>query len=116
MRSIDGTIIPYAFDAARMAASRMLPGAGGEGGLTIPSQVEPQFSFVSSNLLFGSRQDAVNDWPIDRQFDFSALSYTDILNLGKVTTIAHGTYARAVVERDLAREAVRDLWRRAGHP
>ena len=96
IRSIDGTFIPYAFDAGTMTASRILPSATGDGGLTIQSQVEPQFSFLSSNLLFGSRQDPANDWPIVRQFNFDTLAYTDILNLGAVTAIGHGTYAGAL--------------------
>ena len=96
VRSIDGTFIPYSFDAASMRASRISPAPDGDGGLTIQSQAEPQFSFVSSNLLFGSRQDAANDWPVIRQFDFGSLTYTDILNLGAVTAIAQHTYAGAI--------------------
>jgi hypothetical protein len=69
IRIIDGTFIPYEFNPITMTVSRILPSATGNGGLTISSQVEPQFSFRSSNLLFGSRQDPANDWPIIRQFD-----------------------------------------------
>jgi hypothetical protein len=93
VRSIDGTIIPYAFDSITMTASRIQPSAIGDGGLTILSQVEPQFSFRSPGVLFGSRQDPVNDWPIVRKFDFDTLAYTDILNLGTITTLSSGTYA-----------------------
>jgi hypothetical protein len=96
VRSIDGTTIPYTFDASTMTASRIQPSSTGDGGLTIWSQVEPQFSFLSSNLLFGSRQDPSNDWPIIRQFDFNALTYGDILNLGQATSISPGTYAGAL--------------------
>jgi hypothetical protein len=96
VRSIDGTIIPYAFDAGTMTAVRILPTTTADGGLTIWSQAEPQFSFVRSNVLYGSRQDPVNDWPIIRQIDFDTLSYTDILNIGEATTIGSGTYAGAL--------------------
>ena len=96
VRSIDGEFIPYSFDARTMTASRLAPSATDDGGLVVSSQVEPQFSFVSSNLLFGSRQDPVNNWPIIQQFDFTTFTYADILNLGAVTTISTGTYAGAL--------------------
>lgn len=96
VRSVDGTFIPYTFDANTMTVARIQPSSSGDGGLTISSQVEPQFSFVSSNLLFGSMQDQVNDWPIIRQFDFNALAYSPLLNLGTLTTISPGTYAAAL--------------------
>jgi hypothetical protein len=96
VRSIDGAIIPYTFDASTMTASRIGPTPTGDGGLTLWSQVEPQFSFLSWNLLFGSRQDPVNDWPIIEQFDFNTLTYIDVLNLGTVAAIQHGTYAGAL--------------------
>ncbi len=96
IRSIDGTFIPYDFNPITMTVSRILPSALGNGGLTIASQVEPQFSFLSSNVLFGSRQDPVNDWPIVRQFDFNTLTYADLVNLGAVTTVLPSTYAGAL--------------------
>jgi hypothetical protein len=106
IRSIDGTIIPYAFDASTMTASRIEPSSTGNGGLTILSQVEPQFSFLSSNLLFGSRQDPLNDWPIIRQFDFNTRTYADISNLGAVTIISPGTYAGALSSSSTTPEMV----------
>lgn len=96
VRSIDGLFIPYAFDAKTMTVSRISPSTTGDGGLIVASQVEPQFSFISPDVLFGSRQDAVNDWPVVRRFDFKTLTYADLLNLGAVTTIARGTYAGAL--------------------
>jgi hypothetical protein len=96
IRSIDGAIIPYTFDPATMTAARIEPAPTGDGGLTLWSQVEPQFSFLSSNVLFGSRQDPVNDWPIIEQFDFNTLTYVDVLNLGTVAALNHGTYAGAL--------------------
>jgi hypothetical protein len=96
IRSVDGTFIPYTFDANTMTVARIQPTATGDGGLTVSSQIEPQFSFLSSHLLFGARQDQVNDWPIIRQFDFNTLAYSDLLNLGTVATIPPSTYAAAL--------------------
>jgi hypothetical protein len=96
VRSIDGEFIPYSFDASTMTAARIAPSATGDGGLVISSQVEPQFSFISPNLLYGSRQDPFNNWPIVQRFDFTTLTYADVLNLGAVTTLSSGTYAGAL--------------------
>jgi hypothetical protein len=96
LRSIDGTIIPYNFDAASMQATRILPSTSGDGGLTIVSQAEPQFSFVSRDTMFVSWQDPINDWPVIRRFDFATLAYTDIINLGALTPVSGGTYAGAL--------------------
>jgi hypothetical protein len=106
VRSVDGTFIPYAFDANTMTAARIQPAGTGDGGLTISSQVEPQFSFLSSNLLFGSRQDSLNDWPVVRQFDFTTLTYTDLLNLGTLTSISPGTFAGALSSSAAAPETL----------
>src|ERR1051325_1236678 len=96
VRSVDGTIIPFTFDPVAMTARRIQPTAAGDGGFTIISQVEPQFSFVDPNTLYGSIQDSVDDWPIVRRLDFSTRTYTDVLNLGTVTTVNHATYAGAL--------------------
>jgi hypothetical protein len=96
IRSLDGWFIPYDFSPVTMTASRIQPTSTGHGGLLISSQVEPQFSFLSPNLLFGSRQDPENDWPIVRQFNFNTLTYTDLVNLGGITSISSGTYAGAL--------------------
>lgn len=93
VRSVDGYFVPYAFNPSTMAISRMQATNSGTGGLLIDSQAEPQFSFVSPNIVYGTRQDSTYDWPIVRQFDFSTGSYTDLLNLGEAAPIAHGTYA-----------------------
>jgi hypothetical protein len=106
VRSIDGTFIPYTFDAKTMTAARIGATATGDGGVTVSSQVEPQFSFRSPDRLFGSRQDAVNDWPIIRQFDFNTLAYSDLLDLGTLTPIGRGTYAGALSTSATAPEKV----------
>jgi hypothetical protein len=96
VRGKDGTFIPYNFDASTMTATRIQPSGSGNGGLTIVSQSELQFSYVSPNIVFGSRQDPTNDWPIIRQFDFNTFTYTDLLNLGTLTSIGHSTYVGAL--------------------
>jgi hypothetical protein len=93
VRSVDGYFIPYAFNAASMSASRVQATGSGDGGLVVASQAEPQFSFVSRNVLYVTRQDSANDWPIVQTFDFSTGSYTDLLNLGEAAPIARSTYA-----------------------
>jgi hypothetical protein len=106
VRSVDGTYIPYTFDANTMTVARIEPARTGDGGLTISSLVEPQFSFLSSNLLFGARQDQRNDWPIIRQFDFNTLTYRDLLDLGAITTISAGTFAAALSSSATAPETL----------
>lgn len=96
IRSVDGFYIPYSFNPTTMTVSRIQPSTTGHGGLTIVSQAEPQFSYLLSNILYGTRQDPVNDWPIVRQFDFDTLSYTDVVNLGSLATISSATYAGAL--------------------
>jgi hypothetical protein len=92
VRSVDGYFIPYAFNPSTMGISRVQATSSGSGGLLIDSQAEPQFSFVSPNILYVTRQDSTYDWPIVRKFDFSTGSYTDLLNLGQAAPIAHSTY------------------------
>jgi hypothetical protein len=92
VRSVDGYFIPYAFDASRMSSTRVQATSSGDGGLVVASQAEPQFSFVSPNILYVSRQDSGNDWPIISTFDFSTGSYRDLLNLGEAAPIARHTY------------------------
>jgi hypothetical protein len=50
----------------------------------------------SPAVLFGSRQDSTNNWPVIRQFDFDSLTYADIVNLGQLATINRDTYAGAL--------------------
>jgi len=92
VRSVDGYFIPYAFNAATLSVSRLQATNSGDGGLVIASQTEPQFSFTSPNILYVTRQDSGNDWPIIAAFDFSTGAYTDLLNLGEAAPIARHTY------------------------
>lgn len=92
VRSVDGYFIPYAFNAATLSISRLQATSSGDGGLVVASQTEPQFSFASPNILYVTRQDSGNDWPIIATFDFSTGAYTDLLNLGEAAPIARHTY------------------------
>jgi hypothetical protein len=92
VRSVDGYFVPYAFNASSMSISRVQASASGSGGLLVASQAEPQFSFVSPNIIYVTRQDSSYNWPIIQKFDFSTGAYTDLLNLGQAAPIATGTY------------------------
>lgn len=95
VRSVSGAYVAYNFDAATLTATRITTTASGGGGL-ISSQVEPQFSFLARDVLYGSRQAAIPYRPIIRRYDFGTLTYTDILDLGAITPIATPSYARAL--------------------
>jgi hypothetical protein len=99
VRSIDGWFIPYNFNAATMTASRIQPTGTGNGGLLISSQVEPQFSFLSPDIIFGSTRDQSDpnhDYPVVHRFDFASGTYQNLLNLRQVTPVAPDTYAAAL--------------------
>lgn len=106
IRSTDGTYVPYAFEPSTMTVSRIQATSTGAGGLTIYSNAEPQFSFVSPNVLYGTVQDSSNDWPIIRQYNFATGSYTNLLNLGSVAPVAQHTYAGGVSSSAGAQEKV----------
>jgi hypothetical protein len=91
VRSVDGYFVPYSFNASSMTASRMNATSGGTGGLLVNSQAEPQFSFVSPNILYVSRQDS-NNMPVVAEYDFNTGTYIDLVNLGTVAPISGGTY------------------------
>ena len=97
VRGIDGFFLPYTFDAASMTASRINRTTTGDGGLLISSQVEPQFSFRSPDILYVSSQSS-SDTPVIRGYNFATNSYSTIADL-KVdlnTAIASATYAAAL--------------------
>ena len=53
MISNDGTVLPYSFDAATMTASRVQATTTGDGGLTLAYYVEPHFSMLNANVIYG---------------------------------------------------------------
>ena len=109
VRSVMGAYVAYAFNGGTMTATRINPTAAGHDGLIL-SQLEPQFSFVSPNVLYGTRQGGSPARPIVRRFDFNTLTYTDILDLESITTIADTTYARALASSKAAPEKLSVLF------
>lgn len=90
IRSLDGWFIPYDFNSVTMAASRIQPTASGDGGLLIQSHVEPQFSFVSRDIIYAATRDQTapdgHDYPVVHKYDFATGQYTILLNLRPYTT------------------------------
>ena len=90
----DGTIIPFAFDPATGTASRIEPSREGEGGLTLRFYLEPQFSYVDANIVYGTQNgSSTNQHTVDA-FDFSNGRYTTLLDLETVVpaSVLKGTY------------------------
>lgn len=85
-----GTVIPFAFDAASGAARRIDPSSGGDGGVVLRFYIEPQFSLVSDNIIFGS-QSGRNLHTVD-QYDFNSGVYTTLLDLETLVPDLKGTY------------------------
>ena len=112
IRSLSGWFIPFDFDAATMTASRIQPAPTGNGGLLVSSQVEPQFSFVSRDIIYGTTRDQTvpvgeGDYPVVHKFDFSTGMYTTLLNLRTVTPgLQPDTYTGALSSSAAAPEKV----------
>ena len=88
--STDGTIIPFRFDAATGQASRIDPTGSGEGGLIVRSYVEPQFSYVSDNLIYVNGTGA--SVRTIGQYDFSTNQYSQLMDLDTIVPGLTGTY------------------------
>lgn len=91
--SNDGTVIPFAFDAATMTASRIQPTNAGDGGLTLAYYVEPHFSLVNPNAIYGVSN--VGNLRTITQYDFSTATYTTIVDLDTIVSGLSGTYVGA---------------------
>ena len=77
----DGTIIPFAFDPSTGAASRIDPSRDGEGGLTLRFYLEPQFSYVDPDIVYGTENTSGSNLHGVDAFDFSTGRYTTLLDL-----------------------------------
>jgi hypothetical protein len=111
IRGVDGVYSPYNFNASTMTATRINPTSSADGGLTIVSQLEPQFSFVSPNILFGTRQTNTTNHPVIRKFDFNTLTYSDIVDLSSIDpSIPNPSYARALAGSAAAPEKLSLLY------
>jgi hypothetical protein len=104
--STDGTVVPYQFDPASLAASRINPSTAGDGGLTLSFQGEPQFSHVEEHLIYGVYRGST--LRVITAYDFSTGLYKPLLNLDTMFTTLAGTYvgglssSAGAVERVLA--------------
>lgn len=85
----DGSVVPFSFDPATGTAARLQPTATGGGGLVLSFYIEPQFSYVSDSLIYGSTNAAPRS--ID-QFDFTTRVYSRLLDLDPVVPGLAGTY------------------------
>jgi hypothetical protein len=90
--SSDGTVLPYSFDATTGSARRVQPTSTGSGGLVLNFYIEPQFSFVSDSIIYGSASGAGSTLRTIDQFDFSTKAYTRLLDLDAIVPGLAGTY------------------------
>jgi hypothetical protein len=91
--STDGAAIPFAFDAATMKATRVQPDTSENGGLTIPSQVEPQFSRTDPDVIY------INGGPANHTifaFKVSTHAKTAVLDLETLGTDLTNTYVGSI--------------------
>ena len=99
IRATDGTIIPYRFDPSTQAIARILPTGSGDGGVIISSQAEPNFSFNTSNVLWGSSIDPLDNTPTVTKIQLSpnaAPTYSTELALRTVASGLAGKYTGGV--------------------
>jgi hypothetical protein len=89
--STDGTVVPFAFDAATMRASR-LPSANGDGGLTLQFFNEPTFSYVTPGVAYATYNGSGSNLRSVDQYDFQSDQYSQLLNLDSLATGMEGTY------------------------
>ena len=110
VRSISGWYFVFDFDATAMTASRVtLPTNGG----LVETHIEPQFSFVSSHIMYAATRDQTatngHDYPVVHQYNFNTATYTILLNLRPYTTFVAerpDTYVGALSSSATAPEKV----------
>lgn len=83
VESNDGTIIPYTFNAQTMTASRIQPSGTDNGGFTLTFYVEPQFSLVNPDVIYGA---GGNNNRTIQAYDFSTGIYTTVVNLDTIVS------------------------------
>jgi putative Ig domain-containing protein len=88
----DGTVIPYRFDQTTGVAQRINPTATGHGGMTLTFYIEPQFSYVSDSLIYGSYSGSGGNLHSIDQYDFATSSYSRLLDLETLVPGLAGTY------------------------
>jgi hypothetical protein len=94
--STDGTVVPFAFDAAAGRASRLQASATGNGGLTLQFFNEPTFSYVTPGIAYGTYRGAGANLRSIDQYDFESGQYSQLLNLDGVVAGLTGTYVGGI--------------------
>jgi hypothetical protein len=92
--STDGTIVPFAFDAASGRASRLEPSPSGEGGLVLRFYTDPHFSYVRDGVIYAAASGG-SLRTID-QYNFATGAYTRLLDLDSVAGGLAGTYVGGI--------------------
>jgi hypothetical protein len=102
--STDGTIVPYAFDAASGRASRIDASGSGEGGLVLRFYTEPHFSYARDGVIYGAASGG-SLRTIDR-YDFATGAYSRLVDLDTVAGGLGGTYIGGIVSSAGASERI----------
>src|SRR5918993_60546 len=92
----DGTVIPYAFDAATGSARRIQPTTTGSGGMVLNFYIEPTFSRVAASRIYGSYSGPGSTRRTIDQFDFNTGLYTRLLDLDQLVPGLSGTYVGSI--------------------
>jgi hypothetical protein len=92
--STDGTILPFAFDAASGRASRIDSTPSGDGGLVLRFYAEPHFSYARDGIIYGAASGG-SLRTID-QYDFGTGAYTRLLDLDSIAGGLGGTYVGGI--------------------
>ena len=93
----DGSVIPFAFDAATGAAERIQPSSTGDGGMVLRFYIEPEFSRVDDAAIYGSigGVSGATLRTID-EFNFTTNAYSRLLDLDAIVPGLAGTYVGGV--------------------
>jgi hypothetical protein len=106
----DGSVVPFAFDATQGIAHRIQPTATDEGGLILRFYNEPQFSYVSDSLIYGTSSGAGANYHSVDQYDFTTGAYTRLLDLETVVPTLAGTYVGGIASSGGPTERVMALF------
>src|SRR4029079_4693350 len=93
-----GSLCASDFDRWSGRASRINPTQTGEGGLILRFYLEPQFSYVDPNLVYGAYNGSGTNLHTVNAFDFSTGSYSTLLDLETVASASalQNTYINVI--------------------
>ena len=83
----DGTVVPFVFDVSSATATPQDP---------LHFYIEPQFSYVLPRTIYGSRNDSGASLRTIDQYDFSAGTYTQLLDLDSLVPGLAGTFVGGI--------------------